>query len=172
MNKQYDSNNIFAKILRGEIEAKKYHETNHTLCIYDIAPLADFHILCLPKIQSINILDFKKKTTQNIQILQDMFTTILKIVMDIDAQENILILSNVGAGPFFTQHIFHTHIHIIAPWKVIRNRNIVMTFKKLDKNALNACLEKLPDIKQAFNFQILKNNQQWEYSIDIEQKNL
>lgn len=167
MNKQYDSNNIFAKILRSKVEAKKYYETNHTLCIYDVAPLSDFHVLCLPKIKSINILDFKKKTAQNMQILHDVFAIILKIVADINTQENILILSNAGAGPFFTQHIFHTHIHIIAPWKVTRDRNIVMTFKKLDKNALKACLEKLPDIKQAFNFQILKNNQQWEYSIDI-----
>lgn len=45
----YDPNNIFAKILRGEIPCTKVHETEHTLAFRDIQPLAKSHVLVIPK---------------------------------------------------------------------------------------------------------------------------
>ena len=174
----YDSNNIFAQILKGILPSKKLHETNYTLAIHDINPLSNFHIVCIPKLPSINIVDFKSKAIkENLVYKNDLITLILKIIKEIENNpeldsSNILILSNAGIGPFFTQCIFHTHIHIIAPWKVQKNRNILINFKKLDKNALEVCFEKLPNLKIPFNFQIFKNDHVWEYSVDIDEKNL
>lgn len=49
MAKAYDSSNIFAKILRGEIPCKKVHETAHSLAFHDINPLSPVHVLVIPK---------------------------------------------------------------------------------------------------------------------------
>ena len=45
----YDPNNIFARILRGEIPCKKVHEDDHTLAFHDIRPQAPVHVLVIPK---------------------------------------------------------------------------------------------------------------------------
>lgn len=45
----YDANNVFARILRGEIPCKKVHESKHALAFHDINPLAPVHILVIPK---------------------------------------------------------------------------------------------------------------------------
>jgi diadenosine tetraphosphate (Ap4A) HIT family hydrolase len=44
----YDENNIFARILRGEIPSKKVYEDEHALAFHDINPLAPTHILVIP----------------------------------------------------------------------------------------------------------------------------
>ena len=49
MSYQYDDQNIFAKILRGEIPCAKVHETEHSLAFSDIAPKAPHHVLVIPK---------------------------------------------------------------------------------------------------------------------------
>ena len=53
----YDPNNIFAKILRGEIPCHKVHEDEHTLAFMDVMPQADGHTLVIPKSPSRNLLD-------------------------------------------------------------------------------------------------------------------
>ena len=47
--KPYDDANIFARILRGEIPARKVHEDEHSLAFHDINPAAPVHILVIPK---------------------------------------------------------------------------------------------------------------------------
>jgi histidine triad (HIT) family protein len=53
----YDPNNIFAKILRGELPCVKVYEDDHTLAFMDIMPQADGHVLVLPKAASESLLD-------------------------------------------------------------------------------------------------------------------
>ena len=53
----YDNNNIFARILRGEIPCQKVHEDDHVLAIMDVMPQAEGHVLVLPKKASRNLLD-------------------------------------------------------------------------------------------------------------------
>ena len=53
----YDPNNIFAKVLRGEIPSIKVYEDSDTVAIMDIMPQADGHVLVLPRAPSRNILD-------------------------------------------------------------------------------------------------------------------
>ncbi|MFN7307028.1 MAG: HIT domain-containing protein, partial [Alphaproteobacteria bacterium] len=54
----YDDSNIFARILRGEIPAKKVHEDRHVLAFHDIAPQAPVHVLVIPKGKYVSIADF------------------------------------------------------------------------------------------------------------------
>ena len=53
----YDTNNIFARILRGEIPCHKVYEDEHTLAFMDVMPQADGHTLVIPKMPSRNLLD-------------------------------------------------------------------------------------------------------------------
>ena len=56
----YDLQNIFAKVLRGEIPCHKIYEDDHTLAFMDIMPQAEGHSLVLPKTPSRNLLDAEK----------------------------------------------------------------------------------------------------------------
>ena len=58
----YDPNNIFAKILRGEIPSHKVYEDEATLAFMDVMPQADGHLLVIPKAPSRNLLDADPKT--------------------------------------------------------------------------------------------------------------
>ena len=58
----YDSNNIFAKILRGEIPAHRVYEDEHTIAFMDVMPQANGHTLVIPKAPSRNILDADPET--------------------------------------------------------------------------------------------------------------
>ena len=53
----YDNDNIFAKILRGEIPSFKVHEDEHVLAFMDIMPQADGHVLVIPKAPAVTLLD-------------------------------------------------------------------------------------------------------------------
>ena len=54
----YDTNNVFAKILRGEIPCSKVYENEYALAFNDIAPLAPVHVLVIPKGQYVSMDDF------------------------------------------------------------------------------------------------------------------
>jgi Diadenosine tetraphosphate (Ap4A) hydrolase and other HIT family hydrolases len=53
----YDVNNVFAKILRGEIPAAKVYENEHALSFMDVMPQSDGHTLVIPKVQATNFFD-------------------------------------------------------------------------------------------------------------------
>ena len=59
----YDDNNIFAKIVRGEIPSKKVYEDDHTLAFHDINPQAPQHILVIPKGRYVSWEDFSAKAS-------------------------------------------------------------------------------------------------------------
>ena len=60
----YDDNNIFAKILRGEIPCKKIYEDEHVLSFYDINPQKKIHALVIPKGKYIDLDDFASKASE------------------------------------------------------------------------------------------------------------
>ena len=60
----YDKNNIFAKILRGEIPCKKIYENEFVLSFYDINPQRKIHALVIPKGEYINLDDFSSKASE------------------------------------------------------------------------------------------------------------
>lgn len=104
----YDDQNVFAKILRGELPSHTVYEDDKTLVIMDIMPRADGHVLVIPKAPSRNILDIKPED------LSAVMATVQKIARALieafDADGTTLQQFSEPAGG---QVVFHTHVHII-----------------------------------------------------------
>ena len=104
----YDPNNIFAKILRGEMPCYKVYEDNKTLAFLDIMPRAPGHALVLPKAPVRNILDASPDD------LAHVITTVQKIArasMELFGADGVTIQQfNESAGG---QVVFHLHVHVI-----------------------------------------------------------
>jgi len=111
----YDRNNIFAKILRGEIPCKKVYEDGHVLAFDDINPQAPTHILVIPKGEYVSADDFGERATP--EEAQAMFRAVSKIARDVGAAaEGYRILANHGINAH--QEVPHFHIHIFAGRKL------------------------------------------------------
>ena len=104
----YDQNNIFAKILRGELPCYKIYEDDKALAFLDIMPRSPGHTLVLPKAPARNILDIGAED------LAHVFTVaqkVAKAAMTVFSADGITIQQfNEGAGG---QVVFHLHVHII-----------------------------------------------------------
>nr|WP_209006214.1 HIT family protein [Stappia sp. 28M-7] len=104
----YDDQNVFAKILRGELPAQKVYEDDKTLVIMDIMPRGDGHVLVIPKAPSRNILDIAEDD------LNAVMKTVQKmahaVVRAFDADGTTIQQFSESAGG---QVVFHTHVHVI-----------------------------------------------------------
>lgn len=108
MSIHYDTQNIFAKILRGEIPAIKVYEDDRTLAFMDIMPQAQGHTLVIPKAEAVTFLDLSADdAAYTIQIVQKVARAIEKAL---DASGIVLMqLSGETAG----QTVPHVHFHLI-----------------------------------------------------------
>ena len=104
----YDPNNIFAKILRGELPCYKIYEDDKALAFLDIMPRAPGHALVLPKASARNILDISPDDLAHvIKVAQK----IAKVSVDAFGADGITIQQfNESAGG---QVVFHLHVHVI-----------------------------------------------------------
>ena len=104
----YDSNNIFAKILRGELPCYKIYEDDKALAFLDIMPRAPGHALVLPKASARNILDISPDDLAHvIKVAQK----IAKVSVEVFGADGITIQQfNESAGG---QVVFHLHVHVI-----------------------------------------------------------
>ncbi|MCB1450034.1 MAG: HIT family protein [Nitratireductor sp.] len=104
----YDTNNIFAKILRGEIPCHKIHEDEHNFAFMDIMPRGDGHCLVIPKAPVRNILDADDA------VLSALYPAIARVSRAAKAAFNADGLTiqqfNETAGG---QVVFHMHVHVI-----------------------------------------------------------
>ncbi|MFS4582362.1 HIT family protein [Phaeobacter sp. C3_T13_0] len=104
----YDPNNIFAKILRGELPAYRVYEDDDTLVFMDIMPRSDGHMLVIPKTPCRNVLDASPAQ------LASVLATVQKMshaaMQAFDAQGITLQQFNEEAGG---QEVFHLHFHIL-----------------------------------------------------------
>ena len=104
----YDPNNIFAKILRGEIPCVKIHEDDHTLAFMDVMPQASGHALVIPKEAAEDILDLSPGG------MAAMMATTQKVTLAIHkALEPDGIVLTQFNGAAAGQSVFHVHFHII-----------------------------------------------------------
>lgn len=104
----YDSNNIFAKILRGEIPAHKVYEDEHSLAFMDVMPQATGHALVIPKQGSRNILDADPQTlTRLIPVVQKVAVA-AKEAFSADGV-TVIQFNEPAAG----QTVYHLHFHVI-----------------------------------------------------------
>ena len=113
----YDKNNIFAKILRGEIACKKVYENEFVLSFYDINPQKKIHVLVIPKGEYINLDDFVDKASEKeIVEFNKAITHIVKMLKISNQEGGYRLLSNTGhdAG----QEVPHLHYHIFGGEKI------------------------------------------------------
>jgi len=107
----YDQNNIFARILRGEIPAKKVYESEHSLAFHDIRPLAPVHVLVIPKGAYVSMDDFSAKAAP--AEIADLFRAVGEVARITGvAGDGYRILANAGANGH--QEVPHLHIHVFG----------------------------------------------------------
>eukprot|EP01037_Dinobryon_pediforme_P013825 gene13825-13940_t len=113
----YDSNNIFAKILRGEIPCHKVYEDEIALAFMDVMPQGMGHTLVLPKAPSRNLLDIEAHTLG--ALIQRVQKVAIAVKTAFEADGATLMQFSESAGG---QTVFHTHFHIIPRFEGINLR--------------------------------------------------
>ena len=107
----YDDQNIFAKILRGEIPCDAVYEDDHVLAFKDIAPQAPVHILVIPKGEYVSIEDFGAKGSA--QEVAAFYAAVSKIAVEQGLSESgFRAIANTGAHG--GQEVPHFHMHILG----------------------------------------------------------
>jgi len=107
----YDNNNIFARILRGEIPSRKVYEDDFALAFHDINPQAPTHILVIPKGAYVSWDDFSAKASD------EEVTGFIRAVGHVARSEKLVgsgyrLLANSGLDSH--QEVPHLHVHIFA----------------------------------------------------------
>lgn len=111
----YDSNNIFAKILRGEIPCSKVYEDEYVLAFNDIAPQAPTHILVIPKGAYISIDDFGANASA--QEIKALYAAVAKITEEKGLKsQGFRTIANTGLNG--GQEVPHFHLHILGGRKL------------------------------------------------------
>lgn len=115
MDYAYDSQNIFARILRGEIPNKTVMETAHTLAFHDIHPQAPVHVLVIPKGAFVNFDHFAAQASAD--ELADFHRTAARVIDSLGLApqaggQGYRTISNAGAHGH--QEVPHYHMHILA----------------------------------------------------------
>ncbi len=108
MSTTYDSDNIFAKILRGEIPAEKVYENDAVIAIMDVMPQGRGHTLVLPKTEARNLLDASTETLGPLMAAAQKIAQAVKAAFDADGV-SVHQFNEPAAG----QSVFHLHVHVI-----------------------------------------------------------
>lgn len=107
----YDENNIFARILRGEIPCKKVYEDDFALAFHDINPQAPIHVLVIPKGPYVSMADFTAHAPD--ELVVGFMRAVGKTAEALDLVESgYRTLANAGTNSH--QEVPHLHIHIFG----------------------------------------------------------
>ena len=107
----YDRDNIFAKIMRGEIPCKKVYEDAFAFAFEDIAPSAPVHVLVVPKGDYVSFNDFAAEAPK--ELVHGFFASVQKIAAKLGLEEGgYRMISN--HGPDASQSVHHFHVHILG----------------------------------------------------------
>lgn len=107
----YDTNNIFARILRGEIPCRKVHEDAWSLAFHDINPQAPTHILVIPKAPYCSFADFSASASA--EEIAGFIRAVGKVARDLGLEDRgYRILANMGDHG--GQEVPHLHVHLFA----------------------------------------------------------
>ena len=104
----YDSNNIFAKILRGEIPCHKIHEDENTLAFLDIMPRSEGHALVITKEKARDLFDISPKALAKVMNVVQSLAPKIKEAVGADG-----VLIQQFNGQAAGQTVFHLHVHIV-----------------------------------------------------------
>lgn len=107
----YDDNNIFARILRGEIPSRRVYEDEWALAFHDINPQAPTHILVIPKGRYCSFADFSAAASGD--EIAGFIRAVGKVARDLELEApGYRILANMGDHG--GQEVPHLHIHLFA----------------------------------------------------------
>ena len=114
----YDDNNIFAKILKGEIPCKKIYEDEFVLSFYDISPQRKIHALVIPKGKYIDLDDFctKASETEMVGLFKGINIVAKKLGISMDTGKGYRALTNIGNHG--GQEVPHLHFHLFGGERV------------------------------------------------------
>lgn len=107
----YDSNNVFAKILRGEIPNRTVYEDDAVLAFHDISEAAPIHVLVIPKGEYVSFDDFIAKAST--ETVAGFFARVRQVAHLVGAQEDgYRLITNHGQNA--SQSVPHFHVHILG----------------------------------------------------------
>jgi histidine triad (HIT) family protein len=108
----YDLDNVFAKILRGEIPAAKVYEDDHVLAFMDAYPQARGHTLVVPKAAARNLLDVEPEALQGLIVRVQRIARAVRAALKPDGVTVMQFNGEAGG-----QTVFHLHFHIVPRWE-------------------------------------------------------
>ena len=116
----YDDNNIFAKILRGEIPCKKIYEDEFVLSFYDVNPQKKIHALVIPKGKYIDLDDFNSKATEKeiVALIKGISKVADKLGISKSKGKGYRTLANTSEHG--GQEVPHLHFHVFGGEKIGR----------------------------------------------------
>ncbi|MGI9451804.1 MAG: histidine triad nucleotide-binding protein [Geminicoccaceae bacterium] len=107
----YDDDNVFAKILRGEIPCNKVFEDEHALAFHDINPMTPVHVLVIPKGAYVSLDDFTAKAPA--EEIEGFFRAVGKVARELGvAEKGFRVVANTGEHG--RQEVPHFHMHIFG----------------------------------------------------------
>jgi diadenosine tetraphosphate (Ap4A) HIT family hydrolase len=107
----YDPNNIFARILRGEIPCRKVYEDEWALAFHDINPLAPVHVLVIPRGPYVSMADFSDQASE--AELAGFLRAVGRVGRELGVVEGgYRVLANHGQAA--NQEVPHLHVHLFA----------------------------------------------------------
>lgn len=112
---RYDPQNIFAKILRGEIPCHKVYEDESTLAFMDIMPRSKGHLLVIPKAEARNLIDIAPDDLAALIQRVQRIAIAVKTVLGADGITLQQFSESAGG-----QEVFHLHFHVLPRWDGVR----------------------------------------------------
>jgi len=129
----YDNDNVFARILRGELPSERVYEDDATLALMDIMPRADGHVLVIPKGPARNVLDASpEQLAACMATVQRLSHAVMKAF---NADGVTLLQANETAAG---QEVFHLHFHVMPRHDGARLRKPASEMEKPDVLKANA----------------------------------
>ncbi|BCH24909.1 hydrolase [Mesorhizobium sp. L-8-10] len=133
MTAAYDTNNVFAKILRGELPAHKLYEDTDTFAFMDIMPRGDGHCLVIPKKPSRNILDVEQDSLAAVARTTQRLARAVKKAFSADGVTVQQFNEQAGG-----QVVFHLHVHILPRFEGVALKPHTGQMEKPEVLAANA----------------------------------
>ena len=114
----YDDNNVFAKILKGEIPCDKIYEDEYVLSFYDVKPQKKIHALIIPKGKYVDLDDFNSKASDKeiVGLVKGISIVAKKLGISVDSGKGYRTLSNLSEHG--GQEVPHLHFHLFGGEKV------------------------------------------------------
>ena len=107
----YDSGNIFARLLRGEIPSRRVYEDEYAVAFHDIAPQAPLHVLVIPRGEYVSLADFTARGSD--AEIAGFWRAVGRVAKQLELEEpGYRILSNMGSHG--GQEVPHFHVHLLG----------------------------------------------------------